>query len=126
MKKITLPVLIAATMVSACASKSSDISASYVSTMQYQSYTCDQIAAEARNVSARASQAMAAQDNKAQGDTTKMAVGMVLFWPTLFFLKGDSESAAEVARLKGEMEALEKANVEKGCGLKFERATKSA
>lgn len=94
--------------------------------MQYQGHSCKQIAAEAQNVSARASQVMTAQDKKARGDTTAMAVGMVLFWPALFFMKGDSATAAEVARLKGEMDALEKASVQKNCGIKFERAPKSA
>ena len=126
MKKTIIPMLVAASMVSACASKSSDIAPSYVSTMQYQNYTCSQIAAEAQNVSARASQVMAAQDKKAKGDSTKMAVGLILFWPTLFFVKGDSESAAEVARLKGEMEALEKANVQKNCGIQFKKSGQPA
>ncbi len=126
MKKIIIPTLSAATLVSACASKSSDIPASYVSTMQYQGYSCSQIAAEAQNVSARASQVMSSQDKKAQNDTAAMAVGMVLFWPALFFMKGDSETSAEVARLKGEMEALEKASIQKRCGIKFARSPKSA
>ena len=36
-----------------------------------------------------------------------MAVGMVLFWPALFFLEGgDGPEAAEYSRLKGEQEAV--------------------
>lgn len=47
-----------------------------------------------------------------------MAVGMILFWPTLFFLEGgDGPEAAEYSRLKGEKGALEKIAVQKECGL---------
>ncbi len=42
-----------------------------------------------------------------------MAVGMVLFWPSLFFIKGDGPAAVEFARLQGEMEALEKTAISK-------------
>ncbi|WP_324752098.1 hypothetical protein [Roseovarius sp. Pro17] len=126
MKYLIIPMLAATTLVSACASKSADIPASYVSTMQYQGHSCRQIGAEAQAVSARASQVMSTQDKKAQNDGAAMAVGMVLFWPALFFLKGDAETSAEVARMKGEMEALEKASIQKNCGIKFERAPKSA
>jgi hypothetical protein len=44
---------------------------------------------------------------------------VVLFWPALFFIKGDGAQAAEVARLKGEMQALETANALKNCGIRF-------
>ena len=40
---------------------------------------------------------------------------MILFWPTLFFLDGDSSASVEYARLKGEREALEKVAIQKNC-----------
>lgn len=49
-------------------------------------------------------------------------VGVIVFFPTLFFVKGDGASAAEVARLKGEMEAIDTANIKKKCGLQFKPA----
>jgi len=48
-----------------------------------------------------------------------MGVGLVLFWPSLFFIKGDGTTAAEVGRLKGEMEAIEQASVKRNCGIQF-------
>ena len=46
----------------------------------------------------------------------QMGVGLVLFWPTLFFLEGgDGAEAAEYARLKGERDALEQAYTQKKC-----------
>ena len=51
-----------------------------------------------------------------------MGVGLVLFWPSLFLIKGDGTTAAEVARLKGEMDAIEQTRVKKRCGFKFQKA----
>ncbi|PQV56589.1 hypothetical protein LX70_02161 [Defluviimonas denitrificans] len=119
---MTAIVLSATVALSACAEKSSNISAAYVSPMMYQNLSCRQISEEANRVSSRASQVMGAQDKKASNDATATAVGMVLFWPALFFIKGDSETSAEVSRLKGEMEALEQASIRKNCGIVFKKA----
>jgi len=72
-------------------------------------------------VSARAAIANGAQDQKATGDAVATGVGVVLFWPALFFIKGDAASAQEVAQLKGDMDAIEQANIQKKCGLQFQR-----
>jgi len=45
-----------------------------------------------------------------------MGVGLVLFWPALFFLIGDDKKE-ELARLKGEYEALEKIAIQKDCNI---------
>ena len=45
-----------------------------------------------------------------------MGVGLVLFWPTLFFLEGgDGPEASEYTQLKGEFEALRINSVQKKC-----------
>ena len=61
----------------------------------------------------------AAVDDVAGGDAMMMGVGLLLFWPAMFFLDGDGPEAAEYARLKGEAEALEMASIQKECGLRF-------
>lgn len=106
----------------ACASKSSDIRASYVSPIQYQSYTCQQLAEEAARISARASEVAGVQDSARSNDAAMTAVAVIIFWPALFALKGDKQAAAELARLKGEIEAIEKVSIQKGCDIKFQRS----
>jgi len=50
-----------------------------------------------------------------------MGVGLLLFWPTLFFLEGgDGPEAAQYADLKGEFEALRQASVQKCCEIEME------
>lgn len=63
--------------------------------------------------------AAGAQDQQAGQDTAAMAVGLIVFWPAMFFARGDGAKAAEVARLKGEMKAIEDASKAKGCGIQF-------
>lgn len=60
-------------------------------------------------------------EKTASDDDAQMGVALVLFWPTLFFLDGDTPQAAEYARLKGEFDALEKAAIRKNCGFHVER-----
>jgi hypothetical protein len=102
-----------------CASSSNEIKASYVSPLQYQHYTCQQLAAEADRVSRRAAELSGVQDAKASNDAVATGVAIVLFWPAALLVKGDGQTAAELARLKGEFETLEKVSIEKNCGLKF-------
>lgn len=105
----------------ACATPPDKIEAAYVSPLTYENYSCEQIGQEAARVSDRAAQALGIQKKKADGDAVKMGVGLVLFWPALLFVDGKGANEHEVARLKGEMDALEKVSVQKGCGYEFQR-----
>lgn len=111
---------VAAAVVSGCASTSKEVQATYVSPMAYQDFSCSQIVSESQRIQRRVSGAAGAVDDRASGDKTKMGVGLVLFWPTLFFLKGDGAEHQELARLKGEYEALEVAYTRKDCGSQSE------
>lgn len=120
MIRFSLPLAaLACLTLTACADKSSEISASYVSPVMYERLSCAQLASEARATSARAAAAMNAQNKKANDDAVAVGVATVLFWPALFMVKGDGASAAEVARLKGEMQAIEQANIAKRCNLRL-------
>ena len=72
-------------------------------------------------MSARASQGAGAQDEKSSNDAVATGVAIVLFWPAAFFIKGDGATAAELARLKGDFEAIEKASIHKNCNLQFRK-----
>lgn len=105
-----------------CASTSDKITASYISPMQYDNYNCRQLAEEAQRVSARASVAAGAQDSQATKDTVATTAAVIIFWPAAFFVQGDKQNAAELARLKGELEAIEQVSIRKQCGLQFRQA----
>lgn len=109
-----------ATGLYACAHSSDQIAAQYVSPLVYEDYDCRQISAEHERINRRVHQLAASIDKNARGDSIAMGVGLVLFWPALFFIDGDSPEAAEYARLKGEYETLEKVSIQKNCGLEFQ------
>src|SRR5262245_45170124 len=109
-----------------CATKSTDIAPAYVSPTLYSNSTCPQLAEEARRVSARAALAAGVQDQKRSSDQVITTVSVIVFWPALFALNGDGPQAAEVARLKGEMQAVEEASNQKNCGFQFQRGPAAA
>jgi len=72
-------------------------------------------------VSRRAAEASGAQDSQASKDTVATAVAVVIFWPAAFMVGGDRNTAAELGRLKGELEAIEQVSIRKNCGIQFRR-----
>jgi hypothetical protein len=84
-----------------CASSSADITPAYVSPVQYQSYTCQQLALEAQSISTRAATLSGAQDKQRTNDGLATAAAVVIFWPAAFFVGGDKQTAAELAQMKG-------------------------
>lgn len=114
-----------ALIVAGCASKSSEISASYISPITYQSHTCQQLALEAQAISARAATVSGAQDQKRTNDQIATTAAIIIFWPAAFFVSGDGPVAAELANLKGQMVAIEQASIARNCGIGFQRSTET-
>jgi outer membrane murein-binding lipoprotein Lpp len=112
----------ASCILAGCASSSSEIKAAYVSPLQYQNLNCQQIGQEMERVSRRAAEASGVQDAQKSQDGWVTAGAIILFWPAAFFIKGDGQNAAELARLKGEFEALEKMGIERNCNLQVRRS----
>lgn len=115
----TTSAMLALMMLAGCATPPDKISASYVSPMEYADYSCTQIRSELRRVQRRVTQVTGAQKKQADNDAVAMGVGLVLFWPALFFLAGDDQQE-ELARLKGEYEALQQASIQKDCEVALE------
>jgi hypothetical protein len=56
------------------------------------------------------------QKKEATKDAVALGVGLVLFWPALFFMIG-SDKKIELGRLKGEYDALEQIAIKKDCSI---------
>jgi hypothetical protein len=95
---------LAALALAGCAKSADQVSAAYVSPLQFHSYTCQQLAQEAERISARAVALTGTQNRQAASDAVVTAVAVVIFWPAAFMVGGDNAQTAELARLKGEME----------------------
>lgn len=104
-----------------CAKSAEQVSAAYVSPIPYQSYTCQQLGQEAERIAARAVALTGAQNQRAVSDAVATTVAVVIFWPAAFMVGGDNAQTAELARLKGEMDAIESVSIQKKCGISFQR-----
>ncbi len=102
-----------------CATPSEKISATYVSPFQYQGYSCKQIRMELIRVNRKILEITGQQDREADKDAAVLGIGMILFWPALFFMIGEDKKE-ELARLKGEYEALESMAMQKECDVSDE------
>jgi len=118
--------IVVACLAAGCAKGTKDIKAHYVSPLEYKDYDCEQIAAEMRRVGRRVSELGGSVDKTAKGDQVAMGVGLVLFWPALFFLDGDTPEAQEYARLKGVHDALQEAAIQKKCGIEVQQVSSEA
>jgi len=104
----------------ACAKKSENVAAAYVSPLAYEQFNCRQLVGEAERVSQRSAELSGVQDRKRTGDIVATTAAIIVFWPAAFLVSGDDAQTAELARLKGEFEAIQKVSIQKGCGIQFE------
>ncbi len=119
MRKFVSALVVSSFLLVSCASSPDKIQATYVSPLEYSSYNCNQIKEEMRRVSRRVHEISGAQKSEASGDAVALGVGLVLFWPALFFMMGDDQED-QLARLKGEYDALEQAAIQKECSIAAE------
>jgi hypothetical protein len=107
--------LVMASFLVGCATAGKDVTASYVSPAQFSNFDCDQIRLETGRLSARVNQLTDRLDEAANNDKAILIGGGLLFWPALFALGGTKQQETELARLKGEYDALQSASIEKKC-----------
>jgi hypothetical protein len=98
------------------APKSNEVSAAFVSTAQYEKMSCDQLIAEANAVRRIIPSLEKNVDSHRSQQTGVEVVTWILFWPAAFLLdKGEGQSS-ELARAKGEYQAIDLALRSKRCG----------
>ena len=115
LSRSTTTALAAAAFLAGCATSANQIAAQNVSPLQYNGYDCQQIHAESNRIQPRIAALRAQIDQRAETDKALTGVGLVLFWPALFFLGGDAAEEGEYARLVGEQGALSQAAIAKRC-----------
>ena len=103
-------VILSLAVIMGCAKSPESIAPSYISDVGYQSWQCQQLAEEDQRLAAALSTASAQQKNARTNDT----VGVLLIGLPVSSMSGDN-IAPEIARLKGEREAVNRAMKTKGC-----------
>lgn len=114
LKKSTVICISVVMSLISCSSPPEKISASYVSPIHYQNTSCDQLSSEIYRLNEKVIEVSGMQQKDANQDAVATGVGMIVFWPALFLLAGNDHSD-ELARLKGEYEAITTVAVEKRC-----------
>jgi hypothetical protein len=104
----------AATALSACAADPATIAPAYVSPATFDAYDCRALRAEAARLSARLAEVTGQQEAAVAADATNAVIAAVIFWPALLWI-GSGDVGPELARLRGEAEALQSAATRKGC-----------
>jgi hypothetical protein len=108
----TVLICLAALFFAGCATAPENIPPAYISEMSYMNYTCEQLAQEQERLASALASTSKAQRQARTNDTW----GVILIGLPTASLSG-SNVAAEVARLKGELQALQKAGIMKNCNL---------
>lgn len=102
-------------MTSGCSTAAKDMTAVYVSPLEFNAYDCEQLSIEAKRVGNRVRQLGGRLDQAAASDKAVMGIGLIVFWPALFALGGTSQQEAEFASLKGTYAAINSAAENKKC-----------
>lgn len=106
---------IAALVIPACATRPENVTASHVSSSRYAERTCKSLARELDEVRDALRAQSAKLNDKATQDTVVTGVGVILFWPVLFALGNNAGLEGDVARLKGEEQAIRRQMREQEC-----------
>lgn len=114
MRSPTLKEISILAVLAGCSVAPKNIKPAYVSPLQYQSYTCEQIADEIPRIEEHLNQLGNRLDDAANNDKAAVA-SAILFWHSLFLLGGTGQQEAEYARLKGEHEAIKQSSLDKKC-----------
>ena len=101
--------LLLATMIVGCATAPENIAPAYVSHMAYMQFTLEQLGQEEARLQAAVSTSSDAQRKARSNDT----MGVIFLGLPVSSLSG-SNQASNLARLKGELEAVQKALILKG------------
>lgn len=108
-----MPTTIICMFVVGCSPAPQSIPSAYVSPLVYQPYNCAQLMQEWHRIGRKTQEVASSQTEESSKDATAVGVGLLL-WPAFFFLIGNDRKE-EVARLKGEADALEQAAIQKDC-----------
>jgi len=113
-KTILVSVCSAMTLVG-CAKPPQKIEAAYQSPVIYKHLSCREIIKERNTVVAKVNEATGQQKKNSTNDAVAMGVGLVLFWPSLFFIRSGKQVDGQLAAYKGQYDALTAAGEQKGC-----------
>lgn len=114
-KRLLVPLLAASMILPGCATRPENVAASHVSSSRYTDRTCKSLNRELDEIQDALRASAGRLNDKANQDAVVTGVGVILFWPALFALGNNGGLEADVARLKGEDQAVRRALRDNNC-----------
>jgi len=103
-------------LLSGCAVSSENNHVPYISSAQFQTYSCNELLAEIERIQTRVSQLTGKpDDNDLVKDKWVLGADLSLSWAALFALGGTKEQEAEYEQLKSEYDAIQQWAIIKQC-----------
>ncbi len=109
MKKLFIFLALISVFGCSTAQKSGDVQAARISIAPYLSMDCKSLATEQNSLLDQARALGAQVDSEYDSDKGLEVVTWVLFWPAVFWMDGNAESAGRLSSLKGQLEAVQEA-----------------
>jgi hypothetical protein len=98
-----------------CASSPDSIAAVPYPDQVFRNMTCDQIAAEYLKIEANVANITGQQSSERRKDQGLSLAGGMLLGSSLFLTEGNTETASELALIKGKYESVSRVSAEKKC-----------
>ena len=116
---LTISLMFTLGLVSGCSSavQSSEVAASYTSSVTYQNVSCQNLALEYERTDRVISQLSSSVDRDFQREKNMALFAWVLFWPAAFAMDGNQAQAAQLSDAKGQQEAIRSAMLAKNCSV---------
>ena len=113
-----LSIILACLLTQACATSSDGVSSSYTSSLKYSENSCKQLIIEQEEITTILSQKSATLDSYARKDKiiTPLVIASYGLLSGMYSGKEADVLANEIARLKGELEAVSRVIRQKNCG----------
>lgn len=99
------------------APKANEVSAAYIPSANYANLTCEQLVTEAEAVRRSVPALEQAVESHRSNQTGVEVVTWLLFWPAAFALDKGEKQSGELAKARGELEAISLAMKSKKCGM---------
>ena len=109
MKKIIILLTLFAVFSCSTAQKSGEVQAARISVAPYLSMDCKALTTEQNSLLNQARALGAQVDSEFDSDKGLEVVTWVLFWPAVFWMDGNAESAGQLSSIKGQLEAVQEA-----------------
>lgn len=114
-KARAVALLAVSAVLAGCATRPENVAATHVSHSRYSDRTCKSLSIELEDVQGALRAQSAKLGDKATQDAVVTGVGVLLFWPALFALGNNGALEGDVARLKGEEQAVRRQMREANC-----------